>query len=99
VIETAYVQIITILYKYFCIWGLDLRLNNINYSYWYYLSSIITISLYWTSKPLSSYLSFKYYNQWVAHFVTVREIGFLGVVIRLDGIKMEEEKIREVLVL
>jgi len=31
--------------------------------------------------------------------VTVREIGFLGVVIRLDGIKMEEEKIREVLVL
>jgi len=30
VMETACVQTITILYKYFCIWGLDLRLNNIN---------------------------------------------------------------------
>ena len=27
----------------------------------------------------------------------VREVGFLGVVIGLEGIKMEEEKIKEVL--
>jgi len=27
----------------------------------------------------------------------VREVGFLGVVIRLEGIKMEEEKVKEVL--
>ena len=29
-IETACIQTITILYKYFYIWELDLRLNNIN---------------------------------------------------------------------
>ena len=52
---TACIQIITLLYIYFCVWGLDLRLNNINYSCWYYLSPIIIISLYWTSEtPLSS---------------------------------------------
>ena len=27
----------------------------------------------------------------------VREVGFLGVVIRLEGIKMEEEKVKGVL--
>ena len=27
----------------------------------------------------------------------VREVGFLGVVIRLEGIKMEEEKVKDVL--
>ena len=31
--------------------------------------------------------------------MTVREIGFLKVVIRLDRIKIKKEKIREVLVL
>ena len=46
---------ITLLYIYLCVWGLDLRLNNINYSYWYFPSSIIITSLYWTSgTPLSS---------------------------------------------
>jgi len=35
VIETACIQTITILCKYFYIWELDLRLNNINL---YYLS-------------------------------------------------------------
>jgi len=35
VIKTAYTQTITILYKYFCIWELNFRLNNINL---YYLS-------------------------------------------------------------
>ena len=30
VMETACAQTITILYKYFCIWRLDLRYNNIN---------------------------------------------------------------------
>ena len=27
----------------------------------------------------------------------MREVGFLGVVIRLEGIKIEEEKVKEVL--
>ena len=31
VMETACTQTITILYKYFCIWELDLRLNNISF--------------------------------------------------------------------
>ena len=39
---------------YLCIWELDLRLNNVNYSCWYYLSPIIIISLYWTSETLLS---------------------------------------------
>ena len=51
VIETAYVQTITLLYIYLCVWGLDLRLNNVNYSYWYFLLSTIIISLYWISEP------------------------------------------------
>ena len=52
---TACTQTITLLYIYLCVWGLDLRLNNINYFYWHYSSSIIIISLYWTSEtPLSS---------------------------------------------
>ena len=55
VMATAYTWTITLLYIYLCVWGLDLRLNNVNYSYWYFLSSIIIISLYWTSEtPLSS---------------------------------------------
>ena len=40
VMEIACAQIITILYKYFCIWSLDLRYNNINL---YSLSSIFII--------------------------------------------------------
>ena len=56
VIATAYIQTITLLYIYLCIWGLDLRLNNINYPYWWvdYSSPIIIISLYWTSETLPS---------------------------------------------
>ena len=55
VMATACAQTITLLYIYFCVWGLDLRLNNINYSYWYFPSSIIITPLYWTSEtPLSS---------------------------------------------
>ena len=51
VMATACTWTITLLYIYLCVWGLNLRLNNINYSYWYFLSSTIIISLYWTSKP------------------------------------------------
>ena len=40
VMSTACAQTITLLYIYLCVWGLDLRLNNINYSYWYFLSSV-----------------------------------------------------------
>ena len=50
VIATACAWTIIILYIYLCIWGLNLRLNNINYSYWYFPSSTIIISLYWTSE-------------------------------------------------
>ena len=54
VMATAFAWTITLLYLYLCIWELDLRLNNINYSYWYYSSSIIITSLYWTSETLFS---------------------------------------------
>ena len=51
---TAYARTITLLYIYLCVWGLDLRLNNVNYSYWYFPLSIIITSLYWTSETLLS---------------------------------------------
>jgi len=57
--EIACAQTITILYKYFCIWKLDLRLNNINY---YQLLFLIIINIcidfyyhchhYWASESL-----------------------------------------------
>jgi len=37
IIEIACIQTITFLYIYFCIWKLNFRLNNINYSCLYYL--------------------------------------------------------------
>ena len=40
VMATACAQTITLLYIYLYVWGLDLRLNNINYSCWYFLSSV-----------------------------------------------------------
>jgi len=46
VIATACTWTITLLYIYLCVWGLDLRFNNINYSCWYYSS----LSLY--TEPL-----------------------------------------------
>ena len=54
VMATACAWTITLLYIYLCVWGLDLRLNNINYSYWYFPSSIIITSLYWTPETLFS---------------------------------------------
>ena len=36
VMATACARTITLLYIYLCVWELDLRLNNINYSYWYF---------------------------------------------------------------
>ena len=55
VMATAYARTITLLYIYFCVWRLDFRLNNVNYSYWYFPSSIIITPLYWTSEtPISS---------------------------------------------
>jgi len=63
VIEIACVWTITLLYIYLYIWGLDLRLNNINYSCWYYSSSIIITFLYWTSEtPLSSSITTSKYH-------------------------------------
>ena len=43
VIEITYIQTITILFKYFYIWRLDLRLNNIFYQL---LSLIIIVIIY-----------------------------------------------------
>ena len=50
-------QTITILYKYFCIWGLDLRLNNI--SFYQFLS---LLNFWITLKPLRVYSRFKYHK-------------------------------------
>ena len=41
VMATACARTITLLYIYLCVWGLDLRLNNINYFCWYFSSSVI----------------------------------------------------------
>ena len=64
VMATACIQTITLLYIYLCIWGLDLRLNNVNYSCWYFSSSfnhyILILNLWNTIK-------FKYHNQWVSY--------------------------------
>jgi len=59
VMEIACIQTITILYKYFYVWELDLRLNNINY---HQSLSLIIIDIYidfnhhchycWTSESL-----------------------------------------------
>jgi len=46
VMETACTQTITLLCIYLYVWGLNFRLNNINYSCWYYSSPIIIIFLY-----------------------------------------------------
>ena len=64
VMATACAQTITILYIYLCVWGLDLRLNNINYSCWYFSSSVnhyILILNLWNTIQL------KYHNQWVSY--------------------------------
>ena len=75
--ETTYTQTIIILYKYFYIWELDLRLNNINfhrlslfiipyyhwYLYWYLLLLSSLLNLWITSKPLKVHPRFRYYKQ------------------------------------
>ena len=70
-------QTITLLYIYFCVWELDLRLNNINL--YQSLSFIICIDLnhhchhYWTSESLLNLWECTQgsdiTNQWVVHFV------------------------------
>ena len=74
VMETACTQTITILYKYFCIWELNLRLNNIIY---YSLFFIINLHhychYYWTSELLLNLWECTQdsdiTNKWVVHFV------------------------------
>jgi len=75
--ETACIWAITLLYIYFCVWRLDLRLNNINYHQ--SLSFIICIDLnyhcyhYWTSESLLNLWECTQgsdiTNKWVVHFV------------------------------
>ena len=63
-ITTACVRTITLLYIYLYVWELNLRLNNVNYSCWYFSSSInhhILILNLWNTIQL------KYHNQWVAY--------------------------------
>ena len=64
VMATACAQTITFLYIYLCVWGLDLRLNNVNYSCWYFSSSVshhtLILNLWNTIQP-------QYHNQWVSY--------------------------------
>ena len=64
VMATACVWIITLLYIYLCIWELDLKLNNINYSCWYFSLSvshhILILNPWNTIQP-------QYHNQWVSY--------------------------------
>ena len=79
VMATACVQTITLLYIYFCVWKLDLRLNNINLHQ--FLSFIICIDLnhnchdYWTSESLLNLWECTQgsdiTNKWVVYFVIV----------------------------
>ena len=56
--KTACTQTITILYKYFYIWGLDLRLN-------YYWTSELLLNLWEYIQGLDTT------NKWVVYFVIV----------------------------
>ena len=100
VIATACVRTITLLYIYFYIWGLDLRLNNINFHQ--SLSFIIYINLnhhcyyYWTSKSLLNLWEYTQdsdiTNKWVVHFVigwmlihqTMQQKKFCWYSVRID---------------
>ena len=64
---TAYIQTITILYKYFCVWELDFRLNNINLHQLFLLILLITYYHYFLILNLWNTIKFKHHNQWVAH--------------------------------
>ena len=74
-IETACAWTITILYIYLCIWELDLRLNNVNYFYWYFSSSVnhhILILNLWNTIQL------KYHNQWVSYLWYICSLKFIA---------------------
>ena len=64
VMATACARTITLLYIYFYVWGLDFRLNNINYFCWYFSSSvnhhILILNPWNTIQP-------QYHNQWVSY--------------------------------
>ena len=76
-IETSCIQTITLLYIYLYIWGLDFRLNNINF--YQFLSFIICIDLnhhchyYWTSESLLTLWECTQgsdiTNKWVVYFI------------------------------
>ena len=61
IMETAYIQIITILYIYLYVWELDLRFNNIIHHQSLLIIIDICIDLYhhyhhyWTSKSLLNF--------------------------------------------
>ena len=85
VMEIAFICTITLLYIYFCIWELDLKLNSINFHY--SLFFIICIDLnhhyhyYQTSKLLLNLWEYTQgldiTNKWVVYFVILSIIEFI----------------------
>ena len=60
--ETTCIQTITFLYIYFCVWGLDLRLNNTNLHQLFLLILLITYHHYLLILRLWNTTKFKYHN-------------------------------------
>jgi len=75
----AYTQTINLLYIYFYIWGLNLRLDNINLhqSLFFIICIDHYCHHYWTSKSLLNLWEYTQgsdiTNKWVVHFVIVSE--------------------------
>jgi len=73
---------------YLCIWGLDLRLNNINlhhlssiiiphyhwHLYWYLSLLSLLLNFWITLKPLRMYLRFRYHKQVSSSFCDIVQI-------------------------
>ena len=60
VMVTACAWTITLLYIYLCVWGLDLKLNNINYFCWYFS---LFVSHHTLALNLWNTIQLKYHNQ------------------------------------
>jgi len=88
VMVTACARTITLLYIYLYVWGLDLRLNNVNYSCWYFSLSvnhhILILNPWNTIQP-------QYHNQWVSYlwYFTVKVFKHMKVWFTLFSFKMQ----------
>ena len=65
---TACAWTITLLYIYFYVWGLDLRLNNINFH-----QSLLSVNYHILILNLWNIIQLKYYNQWVSYLWYVQQ--------------------------